>query len=147
MLRFGKHWSEEIAEVTGSSEYQTCEVTITDVELVESEWDWDAGEYIDVIPPEATIYEGQARLIAVRRGVNYEGSVQHNSKTITSIRIQLPGGSLPVRLKKSFTARVTSAPLNPTLETYVFTLASDIHGSSAATRTLEFNVDGDSVGD
>lgn len=147
MLKFDKPWFDQIAEVTGSSEYQTCEVEIIDVDLVESKWDFDEGEYVEVIQPGAVIYEGQARLIAVRRGVNYEGSLQHNSKVITSIRIQLPQDAAPVRLRKSFTARVTSAPNTPTLESYVYTLASDVQGSSSATRTLEFNLDGDSVGD
>lgn len=147
MLDFKKTWFEEIAEITESEEYQTCEVEIVDPTKVESEWDFEAKEYVDVILPGYEVYTGRARLIPVRRGVNYEGATQHNSKVITAIRIQLPHKEAPIRLRKSFSARVTSAPHNPTLETYVFTLASDVHGSSAATRTLEFNLDGDSVGE
>lgn len=147
MLKFGgKHWSQEIADITGSAEFQTCEIEIIDPAEVEVEFDFDTGEYTEKVGDDAIVYEGQARLISVRRGVNYEGALQDNSKTITAIRVQIPHGVAPFRLQKSFTMRVTSAPLNPTLETYVFTLGSDVHGSSAATRTLEFNLDGDSVG-
>lgn len=139
------HWSQEIAAETGKPEYQTCEIVITDPSLVTVEYDIDTA--VSTETGDGTLYEGQARLIAVRRGVNYEGASQGNSKTITSIRIQIPGQELPVTLRKGTTAVVTSAPLNRTLENYLFYLASDVHGSSAATRTFEFNLDGDTSHD
>lgn len=137
------HWSKEIGDVTESPEFQTCTVRITDPSLIESDYDVDTGKW--TIVGDGTIYEGQARLIAVRRGVNFEGQNQGNSKVITAIRVQIPRGELPIRVTKGTTARVLSAPLNPTLETYLFYLSSDVHGSSAATRTFEFNLDGDTV--
>lgn len=146
VLDFKKPWFEEIAEITQRAEFQTCEIEIVDTSKIETEWNFDTREYDEVFLPGYLVYSGQARLIAVRRGVNYEGATQHNSKVITAIRVQIPHKEAPIRLRKSFSAKVTSAPHNPTLETYVFTLASDVHGSSAATRTLEFNLDGDSVG-
>lgn len=144
MLKFNtKHWSQEIADESGKPEYQTCEVTISDPWLVSTDYDIDTGE--TTVTGDGTLYAGRARLIAVRRGVNYEGATQGNSKTITSIRIQIPGQELPVTLRKGTTAIVTSAPLNRTLENYLFYLASDVHGSSAASRTFEFNLDGDTT--
>lgn len=144
MLSFDKTWFEEIGEITSDAEYQTCEVEFTDPAKVSVKHNPDTGEKTVVKQPGSVLYSGQARLIAVRRGVNYEGATQKNSKTITGIRVQTPMKSLPFSVVKSMKAVVTSASYNPTLERYVFTLSSDIHGSSAAARTFEFNVDGDS---
>ena len=144
MLSFeGKTWDERIAAKTGQRKYQQATVELVDPSLVDTEYDIETGwsnptNY-------GLIYSGQARVIAVRRGSNYEGSLQGNSKTITAIRVQLPGGSLPETLRKGVMAKVIDSPRNRTLEGYIYTLASDFHGSSAATRTLEFNLDGDSA--
>jgi len=140
----GKKWFEEIADETGKRDYQTCDITLADPSEIAEEYNYDTGKY--EVLGDGVFYIGQARLIAVRRGVNYEGSTQNNAKTITSIRIQIPSHAAARRVQRGTIARVTSAPHNPTLETYTFTLSSDIHGSSAATRTFEFNVDGDSRG-
>lgn len=146
MLKFdSKHWSQEIAKETGKPEYQTSEIVISDPSLITSEYNMDTGKYEET--GDGTLYTGRARVIAVRRGVNYEGANQDNSKVITAIRVQIPGQELPVTLRKGCTAKVTSAPYNRTLESYVFYLASDVHGSSAATRTFEFNLDGDTKHD
>lgn len=144
MLKFDTmHWSKEIALETEKPEYQTCEIKIVDPTLIEEEYDYDLGKYVST--GNGVAYSGRARLIAVRRASNYEGSNQNNSKSITAIRVQVPSGQLPETLRKGCTATVTSAPLNPTLESYQFYLASDVHGASAASRTLEFNLDGDTV--
>lgn len=146
MLKFdSKHWSQRIAEKTGDPKYQTSEIVISDPTLVTSEYNMETGKYEET--GDGTLYTGRARVIAIRRGVNYEGSNQNNSKVITAIRVQIPGQELPFTLRKGCTARVTSAPYNKTLESYVFYLASDVHGSSAATRTFEFNLDGDTKHD
>ena len=144
VLKFDSlHWSEEIAQETEKPEYQTCEIQIVDPKLISEEYNYDTGEYESA--GDGVIYSGRARLIAVRRGVNYEGTNQNNSKTISAIRIQIPSRELQQTLRKGCTARVTSAPMNRTLEGCQLYLASDVHGSSAATRTFEFNMDGDSV--
>lgn len=147
MLAFDKGWALEIAEESGKAEYQTCEIEVTDpTKYVAGEYDIDTGLYGDpTILPGYMIYEGQARFIGVRRAVNYEGATQNNSKAINAIRVQLPHGVAPIRLVKGTMGKITSAPLNPMLETLVLYMASAIQGSSAATRTLEFNVDGDAV--
>lgn len=147
LLSFGdKHWSAEIAEITGQQEYQTCEIQIIDPSKVErGEYDIDTGEQEITLLPGYELYAGQARFIPVRRAVNYEGATQNNSKAISAIRVQVTSQELPVRLPKGTTAKITSAPRNPMLETLVLYLSTAVQGSSAATRTLEFNVDGDAV--
>lgn len=141
----GKHWSQEVAEVSGQEEFQTCTFQILDPNLIVTDYDIDTGVETEVIPPEAIIYDGQARLIGVRRSTNYEGATQGNSKATTSLRVQLPHDALPMRLEKGFMGKVTDAPLNPSLTGYVYYLLSGIQGASAGSRTLEFNVDGDAV--
>lgn len=144
MLDFGgKHWSQEVAEVSGSEEFQTCEMQIIDPSQIETDYDIETG--VETILGDGVIYDGRARLIGVRRGVNYEGATQNNSKVITAIRVQLPHSALPQRLEKGFMGKVISSPLNPSLSQYVYTLASGLQGASAGSRTLEFNVDGDAV--
>lgn len=146
MLKFdSSHWSQEISEVTGQSEYQTCTVRIVDPSKITTEYNIDTAETTEVFNPGYELYSGQARVIPVRRSVNYEGASQNNSKSIVAIRVQIPGQSLPSRIQRGVVAEVTDAPYNRTLESYQFYLVSDVHGSSAATRTLEFNIDGDSV--
>lgn len=144
MLDFGgKHWSQEVAEVSGRAEFQTCTMQIIDPSLIEVDYDIDTG--IETVVGDGVIYEGQARLIGVRSATNYEGATQGNSKANKSLRVQFPHGTLPQRLEKGFIGKVTSAPLNPSLTGYVYYLMTGIQGASAGSRTLEFNVDGDAV--
>lgn len=139
----GKHWSQEVAEVSGRAEFQTCTMQIIDPSLIDVDYDIDTG--IETVVGDGVIYEGQARLIGVRSATNYEGATQGNSKANKSLRVQLPHDSLPMRLEKGFIGKVTSAPLNPSLTGYVYYLMTGIQGASAGSRTLEFNVDGDAV--
>lgn len=141
----GKHWSQEVAEVSGHSDFQTCEFQLLDPNKIEYSYDIETGLDTEVLPPEAILYEGQARLIGVRSATNYEGATQGNSKANKSLRVQFPHGVLPQRLEKGFVGKVTSAPLNPSLTGYIYYLMTGIQGSSAGSRTLEFNVDGDAV--
>lgn len=144
MLDFGgKHWSLEVAEVSGRPEFQTCTFQIVDPSLIDIDYDIDTG--VETVTGDGVIYEGQARLIGVRSATNYEGATQGNSKANKSLRVQLPHDALPERLEKGFIGRVLEAPLNPSLTNYVYYLLSGIQGASAGSRTLEFNVDGDAV--
>lgn len=139
------HWSQEVAAASGTEEFQTCTIQILNPALIDTDYDIETGQETEQLLQGAILYEGQARLIGVRRGVNYEGATQGNSKTITAIRVQLPHSALPQRLEKGFVGRITLAPFNPSLTEYVYYLASGLQGASAGSRTLEFNVDGDAV--
>ena len=145
MIDFGgKTWFEEIAETSTQEEYQTAEIELWDPTQVTGGYDVETGEDTTERVGDP-IYRGRARVIALRRGVNYEGATQHNSKTLTGIRVQIPHKAADFRVVRSTVAIVTSSPWNHTLESYQYTLSSDFHGSSAAARTFEFNLDGDST--
>lgn len=132
-------WSDEIAEVTESAEYQTAEIRIFDKSqaTLVSEYDVDTG--LGPIYTGGDIYEGQARVIGVRWGVQSGGESQANATTISAIRVQIPQHAVG-RVRKGCKVFVESAP-NMTLTNFIFTVTSDMQGSSAATRTFECSLD------
>lgn len=160
MFQFsGIDWAARIAEVSSQSRFQTAEIRLEDPSLVEEEYDVETGQYTSVGDP--VIYQGQARLIAVGAGRFDRGENQSNATTITTIRIQIPnavdgvaygeegyeeapyaaGLSGPVR--RGCKVFVTSAPRNPSLVSKIFSINSDMQGSSAASRTFEAALDAD----
>lgn len=141
-MRSEKPWADEIAEITGRLEYQTCTVRIQDFVGAPGEDNWETGGRDGADTP-VLIYEGQARVIGVRSAVTMEGVDQSNATALTSVRLQLPQRSV-ANLANGQYVRVLSAPQNPSLERYVYKVNSDFQGSSAATRTFEIGVDLDS---
>lgn len=147
MLKFKTTWSDEIAEVSTLPEYQTARVRIVDPSLVVKTYDVVTAQW--TITGDGVIYplagsdeDGQARIIGVRWGVFSGGESQANAKTISAIRIQIPQHAVG-RVKKGCKVFVESAPNNPTLPNYMFSVTSDMQGSSAASRTFECALDGD----
>lgn len=147
MLKFDKVWSDEIAEISTSPEYQTARIRIIDPSLIVREYDVDTAQWTitgdgQVYPLPGTEEVGQARIIGVRWGVFSGGESQANAKTVSAIRIQIPQHAVG-RVKKSCKVFVDVAPHNPVLVNYMFSVTSDMQGSSAASRTFECALDGD----
>lgn len=141
-----KPWFEQVADTSTRPEYQTAVIRIEDPSLVTSDYDIETGEYTDVGDP--VIYpqtgeDGRARVIGVRWGVHTGGESQANSTSISAIRVQIPRGAVS-RVKRGCKVYVESAP-NPVLQGYVFTVTSDMQGSSDAARTFECALDIDSI--
>ena len=142
MLSFsGKHWSEQIADITSRPEFQTATVRLEDPnrltpgDLNEETWEYEySGNPV--------VYEGRARIIGVRWGVGSGGESQANAKTLKAIRVQFPPQAVD-RIRKGFALYVTECERNPVLTEYVFLATNDFQGSSAATRTVEFALDSD----
>jgi len=137
-------WSDEIAEITGSEEFQRARIRIEDSSLVTKVYDVETAQW--EITGDPVIYplaeeNGQARIIGVRWGVQSGGESQANATTISAIRIQIPQHAVG-RVKKGCKVFVESAP-NMVLTNYIFTVTSDMQGSSDATRTFECSLDGD----
>lgn len=135
-------WSDEIAEVTGSEEYQTAVIRIEDSSLVTKDYDVETAAW--TITGDPVIYPvgdetGQARIIGVRWGVQSGGESQANATTISAIRVQIPQHAVG-RVKKGCKVFVESAP-NMSLTNFIFTVTSDMQGASAATRTFECSLD------
>lgn len=142
MLTFS-NWTDEIAAISGSEEFQKATVRIWDPELiVKGEYDFETGA--QEITDDGTVYEGRARVIPMRWNVNHEGSETANSSAWTAVLVQLPKGSL-LRVNRGVRMQVTACEDNPSLLSYLFTVNSDLQGSNAASRTFEFAVDGDGV--
>lgn len=131
-------WSDRIAEVSTRAEYQRAQIRILDPSLLEDEdYDIETGKWTSEGDP--LIYEGQARIIGVRWGVQSGGESQANATTISAIRVQIPQRAVG-RVKKGCKVFVDSAP-NVVLASYIFTVTSDMQGSSDAARTFECSLD------
>lgn len=136
-------WHDRIAEVSTLPEYQRAVIRIEDRSLLTQEdYDIETGEWTLVGDP--VIYpigdeDGRARIIGVRWGVQSGGESQANATTIAAIRVQIPQRAVG-RVKKGCKVYVESAP-NTVLTNYIFTVTSDMQGSSDAARTFECSLD------
>lgn len=137
---FNKTWAEEIAEISTQREYQTADIRIIDPELIERDYNEDTAQW--TVLGDGEIYCGRARIIGVRWGVESGGESQANATTISSIRIQVPHEAVG-RVHKSCRVYVTCSVGNTTLTQALFTVTSDIQGSSSAARTFEAAYDAD----
>lgn len=132
-------WHDRIAEVSTRPEYQRAVIRIFDESQATQTTPYDietdtGGEFEG-----GDIYEGQARVIGVRWGVQSGGESQANATTISAIRVQIPQHAVG-RVKKGCKVFVGSAP-NLVLSSYIFTVTSDMQGSSPAARTFECSLD------
>lgn len=135
-------WSDRIAQVSTRPEFQRAQIRILDPSLLENEdYDIETGQWSNQGDP--LVYSGQARVIGVRWGVQSGGESQANATTISAIRVQIPQRAVG-RVKKGCKVFVDSAP-NLVLSSYIFTVTSDMQGSSDAARTFECSLDIDSV--
>ena len=156
-------WNKRIATKTGNRKYQVADIRIEDPSLLTEVYDVETNT--STFTGESTVYEGPARIIGVRWGVQPGGESQANATTITAIRIQIPndtgfedegygeidygeepyGGNLGLfpRVNRGCKVFVAASPENPVLTRYIFAITSDMQGSSAATRTFEAALDGD----
>lgn len=138
------NWADEIAEESTKSEYQQAVIRIFDKSqaTLVSEYDIETG--LGPIYEGGDLYplgdeDGRARIIGVRWGVQSGGESQANATTISAIRVQIPQHAVG-RVKKGCKVFVASAP-NLVLSSYIFTVTSDMQGSSSAARTFECSLD------
>lgn len=140
---FKQNWNDAIAEVSTQEKYQMARIRIEDPSLLVKDYNIETGEW--TITGDAVVYptgdeKGQARIIGVRWGVQSGGESQANATTVTAIRIQVPQYAVG-RVKRDLKVHVVASPSNPTLPNFVFTVNSDMQGSSAAARTFECSLD------
>lgn len=144
MYNFTRDWADEIADVSARPEYQTAGILIEDWSGVTyGETDWATGEREQIGEP-VEIYSGRARIVGIRAGSVIEGGDQGNSTTLKSIRFQVPQLAIG-RILPGQAVRVTTAPKNPVLLSYVFKVNDDFQGSTPAARTFEAGVDLDAT--
>ena len=139
---FDKHWSDEIAEVTESSEYQTAIIRIYDTtNMTGDPYDIETGTGG---PQPTMVWEGQARFVGFRAAIDAYNQEQANKSSIQTVRIQIPQHATGL-VHRNWKVFFVEVPKNPSLMRRTATITSDIQGASAATRTFEAAVDGDAV--
>lgn len=145
-VNFTKNWNDEIAEITGQAEYQTCTITIIDPELMVGGVYNPSDNTYSPITEDGEVYSGQARFIPIRAGLQQGGESQANATTIRNVRFQLPQFDGPLYIRKGLNVQFSTAPRNPSLVGRWATVMDDFQGSSAATRTFTAVMDIDSGG-
>lgn len=139
--RFSGHWTDEIAEISTLPEFQNSRIRILGTQS-DPEYDIITGEWVYPDGEPEPIWEGRARIKAVRWGVFYGGESQSNSKVVSSIRIQTPKNSVG-RLLKGTSVLVLESDDNDDLPGVLFNITSGFQGSAQAARTFEASLDGD----
>ncbi|QDK01432.1 hypothetical protein SEA_LEEROYJENKINS_35 [Microbacterium phage LeeroyJenkins] len=132
------NWADEISEISTQPEFQSAQIRIEDPSVLTSK-KYDVETATWTITGDPVVYEGQARVIGVRWGVQSGGESQANATTISAIRVQIPQHGAG-RVKKGCKVFVDSSP-NLVLSSYLFTVTSDMQGSSPASRTFECSLD------
>ena len=149
VLKTSGTWYDQIREVTETEEYQTATIKILDRGLMEmGEYDPKTDSYPDATSEEdAIIYEGRARLIGVRWGVDRTETNLSNPQTLLPIRVQIPRDELPGIVRKGSIVTVLEAPGNEAIVSRPMSVTLDFHGSSGASRTIQCRISGDVIGD
>jgi len=134
-VSFRKKWSEEISDVTTTSEYQNATIQIIDPSALQETYDYETNSYIAV--GEGVVYEGQARL-GTRTGQldvppGDRGNPTGEKKTI----FQIPPGAYLGPIKRNFRIRIVDGGEAYQLESYMFTVQADVNSSHMASRTIE----------
>lgn len=136
------NWADEIADVSELPEFQTATIRIVNPNLIDSDYNEDTAQW-DIIG-DGVIYNGQARVIPVRWGVQSGGESQANATTLSAMRVQIPRTTATdIRVNKGFHVFVDASPYNLSLVNRMFTVTSDLQGSSSASRTFECMADVD----
>lgn len=137
-------WTDAVRAISERPEFQTSVIRIEDPSLVTE------GEYDPVTNTwgessgDPVLYEGQARIIPVRDGSFTANDNQANPTTLVPIRVQIPrDASTDIRIRRGCKVFVVSAPDALHLTDRLFTISSDLQGSSAGARTFEAMADVD----
>jgi len=92
----------------------------------------------EYIVEEITHYSGKARVQPIRMEV--QTFQTGNPTSIQNIRVQLPiGANFDIRL--GMVVQVTSAPLNPVLEEYIYNISKVADSSNPIERTFQCTID------
>ena len=146
-----KAWHEHIRDISESEEYTTSIIKIVD-RSAEAE-DGDDTDGYDVKTNTWTeptgdeiVYEGRARIISPRWGVDRNEDKLANPDTLLPVRVQVPRDELPGLVRKGSIVTVLEAP-NEAIVGRILSVTLDFHGSSAASRTIQCRMSGDYIGD
>lgn len=141
VYEFADEWPDEIAEVSTTREFQNARVTLVNPDAVTlGDYNYETGER--PVFTNGVAWQGWARIIGVRAGANRLNEDTWNADTQTTIRVQFPARAVG-RVRRGMVLTVDECALNPVLTEMVFTAMSDLQGSNAAARTIQFSTSSD----
>lgn len=149
MVMKKKAWYDRVRDVSERPEFMTATIKIVDRSLLpepSDNYDFETDTYLNVDDTPGIIYEGRARIISTRWGVDRNEDKFANPDTLSPVRVQVPRDDLPGIVKKGCIITVLSAP-NEAVVGRPMSVTADFHGASAASRTIQCRMSGDVRGD
>lgn len=117
-------------------------VVIYDPEVSEAEYDYDTGTWVGGTVD--AVYTGKARVQPIRGTSSVNQNA--NDTTVQSVLISIPIGiGKNLDLRTYHRARVTEAPLNPTVCKYVYVMQEVVDSANPIERTFVFRVNQEMV--
>lgn len=138
-----RHWTEYVRDVSERAEFQTATIQIRNPRLLTRTQDIKTG--VVTVTGDPVVWSGQARIVGYRAAVPYDKGSLSNPTGIKAMRFQIPHDSYEGRVERGWQIRVTDAPHNPLILSYLFTVTADTVVSNEASRTIEANVDVETV--
>lgn len=137
MIDFSKDWGQEIAEISTRPEYQTGRVRITSSDIEDQGvYDIDTGEWSEGMGT-VILYEGQARFVPIRWGVDARDTHLFNASTTTRLRVQVPESELPDEVPRGSLVTILEAPFAPHMVGATSVVVGGVQNSSNGSRNLE----------
>jgi hypothetical protein len=100
-------------------------------------YDPETNEY--TTGPDEVLYEGKARVQPLRVAARVDSP--GNDTTVQQVLFSIPIATRTVDFRAQMSARVLSAPLNPSLTGYAYVLREIMDSSNPIEKTLLFEVD------
>lgn len=137
MIDFSKDWGQEIAEISTRPEYQTAKVRITSSDIEDQGvYDIDTGEWSEGMAT-VVLYEGQARFVPIRWGVDARDTHIFNASTTTRLRVQVPESELQDEVPRGSLVTILEAPFAPHMVNATSVVVGGVQNSSNGSRNLE----------
>lgn len=136
-----KAWTDEIAELSTLPEFQNASIEIWDPSITGT-YDVVTGEWTHPEDEDPILYEGRARVRDLRWGVFSGGEAQFNTKSLSTIRVQVPKNAVG-RLPAGASVIVRECDDHPALVGVIFAVTDGFQGGAQAARTFEASVDSD----
>lgn len=138
-VTFSGDWAQEVADVSGLTEYQNALIEIRDPFLVVRTGSITDGYEYDASG--AIKWTGQARVASNRSSVGAGGNTSTNPTNIKKMRVQVPYAEDFIRVKRGWQVRVLDGGRNDRLEGYLFSIESDVNSSHVGSVTFDCAVD------
>ena len=135
-------WTEEIYDLTSTTEYQNAIINICDPSLITTSWNIDTNTATP--SGSAVLVRGiQARVNWPLRAVTDPGTNVADPSIIRAGRLTIRYTDYPGPIRTGLVFIVTNGGDNPDLLRYVFRIDEAINSSNMATRVMKISVNGE----